>query len=484
MSASRRIGETPSTGDDDRRGATRRRPGRRCGPRSRRSASPGPWRTSWPPRRRPGSTGWRSSSPISWCRSSSAADVRRRCATWACRSTSTSRSGTSTPPIPSSSRSTCAGPTASSTSWSSWAPTCPGLLGGLPRRRRRQRGRSPNSCTSWPPGPTERGMRISYEALAWGTHVNTYERSWDIVRAADHPALGMCLDSFHILSRGSDPAGIEAIPGEKLFFLQLADAPFDGHGRPAVEPALPAVSRAGRLRPAGVPRPRADRRVHRAAVARGVQRCVPAVGPGPGGRGRAPFAAGPARIDGGQRAARPGRVGRSGVRIDGHGRSGSGPQVPARPSSVVRVRRTGRRRGQRPGRGRDAGLAGLRARRAAPHQAGAAVVTGRCAGAAERGHRVRRAPDTGRRWRPSGSRPRTRRRPRSRAQAMLAPLLPRRRRRRRGGPVRGGRTRRDVGLLLPDRRGRRVRAGSATSRPGARCGRGRIRGRAGSTTSR
>src|SRR6478672_4736454 len=50
-----------------------------------------------------------------------------------------------------------------------------------------------------------RGMRISYEALAWGTHVNTFDRSWDIVSAADHPALGVCLDSFHILSRGSDP---------------------------------------------------------------------------------------------------------------------------------------------------------------------------------------------------------------------------------------------------------------------------------------
>ncbi len=70
-----------------------------------------------------------------------------------------------------------------------------------------------------------RGMRICYEALAWGTHVNTYDRSWDIVRAADHPSLGLCVDSFHILSRGSDPAGIAKIPGEKLFFLQLADAP-------------------------------------------------------------------------------------------------------------------------------------------------------------------------------------------------------------------------------------------------------------------
>ena len=70
-----------------------------------------------------------------------------------------------------------------------------------------------------------RGVRVSYEALAWGRHVNTYERSWEIVRRADHPALGLCVDSFHILSRGSDPAGIRDIPGEKLFFLQLADAP-------------------------------------------------------------------------------------------------------------------------------------------------------------------------------------------------------------------------------------------------------------------
>ncbi|WP_226380160.1 sugar phosphate isomerase/epimerase and 4-hydroxyphenylpyruvate domain-containing protein [Pseudonocardia sp. KRD291] len=70
-----------------------------------------------------------------------------------------------------------------------------------------------------------RGMRIAYEALAWGRHVGTWEHSWDVVARADHPALGLCLDSFHILSRGSDPTGIAAVPGEKLFFLQLADAP-------------------------------------------------------------------------------------------------------------------------------------------------------------------------------------------------------------------------------------------------------------------
>ncbi|MER5544942.1 TIM barrel protein [Streptomyces sp. NPDC002589] len=74
----------------------------------------------------------------------------------------------------------------------------------------------------------EFGIKVAYEALAWGRHVNTYDHAWRIVEAAGHPALGVCLDSFHILSRGSAPedlAGIADIPGEKIFFLQLADAP-------------------------------------------------------------------------------------------------------------------------------------------------------------------------------------------------------------------------------------------------------------------
>jgi 4-hydroxyphenylpyruvate dioxygenase len=71
----------------------------------------------------------------------------------------------------------------------------------------------------------ERGVRIAYEALAWGAHVSTWDASWDVVRRADRPALGLCLDSFHVLSRGGDPAGFADVPAEKLFFLQLADAP-------------------------------------------------------------------------------------------------------------------------------------------------------------------------------------------------------------------------------------------------------------------
>jgi 4-hydroxyphenylpyruvate dioxygenase len=71
----------------------------------------------------------------------------------------------------------------------------------------------------------EHGIRVAYEALAWGAHVNDYRQAWRIVEMADHPSLGTCLDSFHILSRGHDPAAIREIPGAKIFFLQLADAP-------------------------------------------------------------------------------------------------------------------------------------------------------------------------------------------------------------------------------------------------------------------
>jgi 4-hydroxyphenylpyruvate dioxygenase len=70
-----------------------------------------------------------------------------------------------------------------------------------------------------------RGIKIGYEALAWGAHVKTYGQVWKIVQQAAHSHLGVILDSFHTIALGDDPAGIAEIPGEKIFFVQLADAP-------------------------------------------------------------------------------------------------------------------------------------------------------------------------------------------------------------------------------------------------------------------
>jgi 4-hydroxyphenylpyruvate dioxygenase len=70
-----------------------------------------------------------------------------------------------------------------------------------------------------------RGLRVGYEALAWGRHVSRWRDAWEIVRRADHPALGLIVDSFHTLAINDDPADLAHVPAEKLFFVQLADAP-------------------------------------------------------------------------------------------------------------------------------------------------------------------------------------------------------------------------------------------------------------------
>jgi 4-hydroxyphenylpyruvate dioxygenase len=70
-----------------------------------------------------------------------------------------------------------------------------------------------------------RNLRVGFEALAWGRHTSLYGQAWNIVKQADHPGLGLILDSFHTLSLKDDPAGIVDIPGDKIFFLQMADAP-------------------------------------------------------------------------------------------------------------------------------------------------------------------------------------------------------------------------------------------------------------------
>ncbi len=71
-----------------------------------------------------------------------------------------------------------------------------------------------------------RGLRIGFEALAWGRHINDYRDAWEVVRRADHPAVGLVLDSFHTFARRTDLKPLSAIPGDRIFLVQLADAPW------------------------------------------------------------------------------------------------------------------------------------------------------------------------------------------------------------------------------------------------------------------
>jgi 4-hydroxyphenylpyruvate dioxygenase len=105
-----------------------------------------------------------------------------------------------------------------------------------------------------------RGMRVAYEALAWGRHVNDYRDAWEIVRRADHPAVGFVLDSFHVLVRGTDLRPVRAVPKDKIFLVQMADAPklemdylswsrhyrsFPGQGELPIEPFMDALAETG-----------------------------------------------------------------------------------------------------------------------------------------------------------------------------------------------------------------------------------------------
>jgi 4-hydroxyphenylpyruvate dioxygenase len=68
-------------------------------------------------------------------------------------------------------------------------------------------------------------MRVGFEALAWGRHINDYRDAWEVVRRADHSSIGLVLDSFHALAPRLPVGAIGAIPGDRIFLVQLADAP-------------------------------------------------------------------------------------------------------------------------------------------------------------------------------------------------------------------------------------------------------------------
>ena len=71
----------------------------------------------------------------------------------------------------------------------------------------------------------KRGLRIGYEALAWGLHVRDWMQAWDLVNRADRSNLGIVLDSFHACVRHNPIAPMADLPGDKIALVQVADAP-------------------------------------------------------------------------------------------------------------------------------------------------------------------------------------------------------------------------------------------------------------------
>ncbi|KAJ6441618.1 hypothetical protein O9K51_05169 [Purpureocillium lavendulum] len=67
----------------------------------------------------------------------------------------------------------------------------------------------------------EKGLRIAYENWCWATKAPTWRSVWDVVRLADRPNLGLCLDTFQAAGAElADPTTgsgyIDVINGEEL----------------------------------------------------------------------------------------------------------------------------------------------------------------------------------------------------------------------------------------------------------------------------
>jgi sugar phosphate isomerase/epimerase len=67
------------------------------------------------------------------------------------------------------------------------------------------------------------GIRIAYEALSWGRHVNLLTQAWEIVQDADRSNLGLCIDSYHALANGAEIGAAADIDPRKIFLVQLSD---------------------------------------------------------------------------------------------------------------------------------------------------------------------------------------------------------------------------------------------------------------------
>lgn len=73
-----------------------------------------------------------------------------------------------------------------------------------------------------------RGMRIAYEALCYTPHVSDYRDAWKIVERAAHPHVGLVLDSAHVFALQLPLDGLDEIPSQKVFLVELSDLPDSG----------------------------------------------------------------------------------------------------------------------------------------------------------------------------------------------------------------------------------------------------------------
>lgn len=70
-------------------------------------------------------------------------------------------------------------------------------------------------------------IKVAYQGSSTGAVVKDYLQAWDLVCAADMPNLGLCLDTYELLSSGTAPdvmqEDLDMLDPDKVFLVRLAD---------------------------------------------------------------------------------------------------------------------------------------------------------------------------------------------------------------------------------------------------------------------
>jgi 2-keto-myo-inositol isomerase len=66
-------------------------------------------------------------------------------------------------------------------------------------------------------------IKVAFEGLSWGRHINDCVGAWRVVEAADAPNLGIGVDSFHSFATRTPTEALQDIDPDKIYLVQLAD---------------------------------------------------------------------------------------------------------------------------------------------------------------------------------------------------------------------------------------------------------------------
>jgi sugar phosphate isomerase/epimerase len=67
------------------------------------------------------------------------------------------------------------------------------------------------------------GIKVAFEGLSWGRHINDVVGAWRVVERANAPNLGIGVDSFHSFAMRTPTEALQDVDPDKIYLVQLAD---------------------------------------------------------------------------------------------------------------------------------------------------------------------------------------------------------------------------------------------------------------------